>query len=163
MQLTTCQICSIFAYRMTIFKISLQDGTKFYWEQVSCLTRMSWKIQNEVAGFRSTSDCIGFVQTRIESRKATPSYQCFRTMVRQHIDQTIRSRNFRAPNERFETGALVKSHKGRHVCGKKSGRMLSVGKQLDSVQEEIPEVLTTGLTLVNEHNHPLLLQERRHK
>ena len=32
---------------------------------------------------------------------------------------------------------------------------------MDSVQEEIPEVLTTGLILVNEQNHPLPLSKRR--
>ena len=35
------------------------------------------------------------------------------------------------------------------------------GRQLDSVQGEIPEVLTTDLILVSGHNHPLLLQQRR--
>ena len=33
---------------------------------------------------------------------------------------------------------------------------------MDSVQEEILEVLTTGLILLDEHRHPLL-QERRHR
>ena len=35
------------------------------------------------------------------------------------------------------------------------------GRQLDSVRKEIPVVLTTGLVLVKEHNHPLLLRRRR--
>ena len=34
---------------------------------------------------------------------------------------------------------------------------------MDSVQDETLVVSTTGLSLVNEHNHPLLLQERRHR
>ena len=37
------------------------------------------------------------------------------------------------------------------------------GRRMDSVQEETLVVLTTGLILVNGHNHPLLLQERRHR
>ena len=37
------------------------------------------------------------------------------------------------------------------------------GRRTDSVQKEIPVVLTTGLILVMEHNHPLLLQNRRHR
>ena len=36
-------------------------------------------------------------------------------MVRQHDDQMIRTRNFRARNERIETGGVVKSHKGRTI------------------------------------------------
>ena len=46
---------------------------------------------------------------------ATPSCQRLRTMVRQHVGQMIGTRNFKARDERFETGALVKSHKGRSV------------------------------------------------
>ena len=41
----------------------------------------------------------------------TPSYQKLRNMVRQQIDQTMRTRNFKARSERIETGVLVKGHK----------------------------------------------------
>ena len=37
------------------------------------------------------------------------------------------------------------------------------GRRTESVQEEIPVVLTTDLILVNGHNHPLLLQQRRRR
>ena len=47
--------------------------------------------------------------------QATPSNHKLRKMVRQHFDQTIRTRNFKARNEIIETGVLVKSHKGRNV------------------------------------------------
>ena len=40
--------------------------------------------------------------------------QKLRTMVRQHFDQTMRTRNFKARNERIETGVLVNCHKGRN-------------------------------------------------
>ena len=42
-------------------------------EQLSYLTRMSWNgrfAQNEVAGFRPTSDCVGFVLRRLETRQS---------------------------------------------------------------------------------------------
>ena len=56
-------------YRMTAFKISMQDGTNFCWQQVSYLTRMSQKVlQKSVARFRTTSNCVGYVQSGIESR-----------------------------------------------------------------------------------------------
>ena len=42
--------------------------------------------------------------------QVAPSHQKLRTMVGQHTDQTIRTRNFNARNERIETGVLVKSH-----------------------------------------------------
>ena len=37
------------------------------------------------------------------------------------------------------------------------------GRRTDSVQDETPVVSTTGLSLVKDHNNPLLLQERRHR
>ena len=38
--------------------------------------------------------------------RAMPSHRRLQIMVRRHIDQMIRSRNFRARNERIETGKL---------------------------------------------------------
>ena len=43
---------------------------------------------------------------------AMPSYQRLKTMERRHTDQMSRTRNFKARNERIETGVLV-NHKGR--------------------------------------------------
>ena len=37
------------------------------------------------------------------------------------------------------------------------------GRRTDSVQKKILAVFTTGLIPVKEHNHPLLLRERRHR
>ena len=48
-----------------------------------------------------------------------PSCQKLRNMVRQHVDQTISTRNFKARNERIETGVLVKGHKGRNVSAER--------------------------------------------
>ena len=81
--------------------------------------------------------------------RVEPSYQKSRKMVRRHIDQTIRTRNFKARNERIEPGVLVKSQKGRNVSAERK------------MGEETPVVFSTGVILVNGHNHPLLLQERR--
>ena len=84
-------------------------------------------------------------------------------MVGQHFDQTIRTRNFTARSERFETGALVKSHKGRNVSEEKKWEKAFSGKQLDSVQEETPavsvmrEYLETGTNKDKKQNHPHLL------
>ena len=51
----------------------------------------------------------------IDRDRATPSNQRLQTMVGRHIDQMIRTRNFKARNERFQTGVSVNSHKGRKV------------------------------------------------
>ena len=42
-----------------------------------------------------------------------PSCARLKTTVRRHVDQTMRTRNFRAGNERVERGVATKSPKGR--------------------------------------------------
>ena len=59
-----------------------------------------------------------------------PSYQKLRTMVRQHIDQTIRTRNFRGRNKTFQTGVFVKSRKGRNVSAERKVPRLTEGSFL---------------------------------
>ena len=44
-----------------------------------------------------------------------PNYSRLKTTVRRHIDQTVRTHNFRAWNEIVEIGAVTKSQKGRRV------------------------------------------------
>ena len=44
-----------------------------------------------------------------------PSCQRLKILVRRHIDRMIRTRNFRAWNERIETGVFLKSHKGKNL------------------------------------------------
>ena len=44
--------------------------------------------------------------------RAVPSNQKLKTMARRHIDQMVRTRNFKARNARFETSVLGKSQKG---------------------------------------------------
>ena len=71
MQLKTYQTCSIFAYLLTEWRRS-----RFRYKMGSHSIRNKWDtsrerlgrfVQIKVAGFRSTSDCVGFVQSRIES------------------------------------------------------------------------------------------------
>ena len=125
MQLKACQTCSIFACRRTTFKISIQDGTKFYLEQVSQsplenVLESLYKMKFE--GSEQLQTELALYNQELNRDEVTPSYQRMRTMARQHVDQMIRTRNFKAWNERFETGALVKSHKGRNVgVGRKVG------------------------------------------
>ena len=53
----------------------------------------------------------------------------------------------------------------REECqrGKENGRLLSVGKETDSVQEETLAASATGVIGDNEHNRHLVLQRRRHR
>ena len=90
-----------------------------------------------------------------------PSYQKLRTMVRGHIGQTTRTRNFKARSERIETGVWVKSHTESNVIAERQVGDCVSGRQMDSVRKEIPVVSSTGFVLVKEHNHPLLLRRQR--
>ena len=47
------------------------------------------------------------------------SFQKLKTIIRQEIDQTIRTLNFRVRNVRFETGALLKRWTGRNVSAER--------------------------------------------
>ena len=70
--------------------------------------------------------------------KVAPSFQKLRMMTRQHVDQMIKTHNFRARKERFETGALVKSHKGsKRQPGRKRGRTLSVESNWTAFQTKL--------------------------
>ena len=48
-----------------------------------------------------------------------PSYSRLKTSVRRHIDQTMRTRSFRARNETVERGAVTKSQKGRKASAER--------------------------------------------
>ena len=54
---------------------------------------------------------LAMYEQEIDQHRAMPSYQRFKTMVKRHIDQTIRTRNIRVRSERIETRVLVKSQK----------------------------------------------------
>ena len=43
--------------------------------------------------------------------QVTPSYQRLRTLVRRHVDQMIRTRNFKTRNGRIETGSIGQESK----------------------------------------------------
>ena len=55
----------------------------------------------------------------LERDRVTPSFQKLIRMGRQDIDQTIRTRNFKAQNERISTGVRVKSRTGRNVSAER--------------------------------------------
>ena len=51
----------------------------------------------------------------IVRNQEVPSYSRSKTMVRRHIDQMIRTRNFKARDDRIQTGAVTESQQGRKV------------------------------------------------
>ena len=87
---------------------------------------------------------------KIDLDRAMPSYQRLKTMVRRRIDQMIRVRNYKAWNERIDTGVSVKSHKGKNV-------------RIERRRGEWFQWKATGVTVDNKHKRPLLLRRRRHR
>ena len=82
-------------------------------------------------------------------------------MVREHIDQMIRTRVFKARNERIGTGVLVKSRKGRNVRVERKLGECFQWRANGQCSKGVLWFLTTVPILVKKHNHPLLLRERR--
>ena len=122
MQLLTYQIYSMFHYKEVTCKISIQCGIKLYSLQVNYpKIYPGGFVQVENTGFCSASGCIGFLyEQEIDRDRAVPIYQRYRTMVRRHIDQMVRTRNNKARNERIETGVLVNGHKGKNLSVERS-------------------------------------------
>ena len=58
---------------------------------------------------------LAMYEQEMDQNRSMPSYQKFKTMIGRHKDQMIRTRNFKARNERVETGVLVEGHKRRKV------------------------------------------------
>ena len=84
-----------------------------------------------------------------------PSYQKLKTMVTSHIDRMIRTRNFKARNERIETEVFVK--KGEKSALRGMWENAISGEQLYGVQQETLAVSVTKEHLDKKHNRPLLL------
>ena len=75
--------------------------------------------KNKLQGSAQLQTVFALSNQELNRDKVKPSYQRLRTMVTQRIDQTTRTGNFKARNERIETGVLVKSHKGRNVSAER--------------------------------------------
>ena len=83
--------------------------------------------RNRLQGSEQLQTVFAMYNQELSRYRVAPSYQKLRSMVRQHLDQTMRTRNFKARNERIVSGVLVKSQEGRNVSAeRKSGRMFSV-------------------------------------
>ena len=162
MQLRAYQICPIFADTRMTLRISIQDGTKLYGQQVKYLRRMSLKLYTRwnYKGMLSFRQYWQWYDQEIVRDRAMPSNR--------HFNPMVRTRNFNAWD-----GIFVKSHKLETSALKVNWESPFSGKQLDSVQKETLVVSVTGKPQetdaitdtdpipVKEHTHPLLLWERR--
>ena len=98
----------------------------------------------------------------IEQQNSQPSYQKLKTMVRRCLDQTIRTRNFEARNERFEHGAPTKRRRKISPRWKEAKRVLSMERKRTLHKKETLAVsVTMRVNFENQRAHPLLSQNRR--
>ena len=130
-----------------MFNISLQDddvqdfGAR--WDQILLGTNemppeniLEGLHKNRLQGSEQIQTVFAMYNKDMNRYQMAPSYQQFKKMVRQHIDQTIRTLNFKVRNDRIETGVLVKSQKGENVrLERKVGRLLSVEGERGFLQE----------------------------
>ena len=89
--LLTYQIHEKFPYKEMTFKISKQDGIKFFEGQVRYHNRMSSKVlyKMKLQGSEQLQTVLAMYNRELNRYKVTPSFQRLRTMVREHIDQMI--------------------------------------------------------------------------
>ena len=59
--------------------------------------------------------------------KGKPNYSQLKTVVKLHIDQMMRTRNFRVRNDVVERGSVTKSQKGKKAYVERKVRVFSVG------------------------------------
>ena len=61
------------------------------------------------------------------ARAKEPNYLKLKTAVKLHIDQLMRTRNFRVRNDVVERGSVTKSQKGKKAYVERNERVFSVG------------------------------------
>ena len=92
-----------------------------------------------------------------------PSYFRLKTLVRRHIDQTMRTHNFRARIEMVERGVVTKSQKGRKACAERKVGECCWWKAIGQCSNSFMiERLETDAVIDEKDNRPLLHQKRRH-
>ena len=92
-----------------------QDGMKFYY---LCQKNPSDDILESLYRLRvhesaQLKTVLELYDMEIHQKISVPNYQKLKTMVKRSINQKLRLRNFDARHWRFETGAVVKSRKGK--------------------------------------------------
>ena len=121
------QICSIYACRMTTPKISTFDGIKLYWKDCT-----SPKLQDSVQ-FQTV---LALYDQKTVLNNGQTIYLRLKTSVKHHIDQMMRTRNFRVWNEVVERGSVTKSQKGKKAYVRRKVESVFSERHMDNVRKE---------------------------
>ena len=105
-------------FEMTIFRISIQDGSPDDILESLCKLRIHESEKRKTV--------LELYNLEIHQKKAKPEYHRSKTMVQRSIEQNLRSQNFEARKGRIESGALVKSQREQRRIQKRTRRMLAM-------------------------------------
>ena len=92
-----------------------------------------------------------------------PNYSRLKSLVRRHMDQTMRARNFRARNEIVGGGAVTKSQKGRKVSVERKVGVCYQWKAIAQCSKGDSCSFIHDRASGNRCNRSLLHQKRRHR
>ena len=99
----------------------------------------------------------------IHQKISMPNYQKLKTMVKRNINQKLRLRNFDARRGRFETGAVVKSHRGLSGAERRQGVCNQWKATGGSVRRESNASGTKVMSVQNRPPKPLSLLNHQHQ
>ena len=112
-QCKVCQIFSIYVCRTTMSRISMYDGTSTNISKRNTYGNgMGGLYQSKLQDSVQLQTVLALYDQETVRNIGQPSYQTFKASVRLHIDETMRTRNFRVRSETVERGATSKSRKG---------------------------------------------------
>ena len=109
------QTYSLLVYRMTTSKISTLDGIKLYLSVSEMLSEVileglyKSKLQDSV----QLQTVLALYDQETVRNSGKPKCSQLKTPVKLHIDQMVRTRNFRVRNDVVERGSVIMSQKGK--------------------------------------------------
>ena len=94
----------------------MYDGTKLYCQQAKNLQMvLEGLYKSKFHGSVQTQTVLALYDKETPRNNGQPRYQRLEASVRLHVDQTMRTRNFRARNETVERDAITKGRKRKRV------------------------------------------------
>ena len=107
-------IYSLSLFMMIIFRNSIQDGMKFYYQCQGFHPMISCKVCTKLRRRESAQlkTALELYDMEIHQKISMPNFQKLKTMVKRTKDQKLWLRNCDAMHGRIETGAVIKNRKG---------------------------------------------------
>ena len=134
------QICSIYAKRMTMSKIDFDvrwDQALLSASEIPTDMVLEGLYKSKMQDSVQLQTVLALYEQETFRNNGQPSCSRSKTSARRHIDQTMRSQNFRVRSKIVERGAVTRSQKGTNAYVEgKVGDCFQSGKQMDHVRKE---------------------------